>query len=412
MFKSKKALALLGLFFCLSPVLRGEEPLKGKFDLGLEAGTLWVDADGISSYGLAAFSLGNQRGSFFEFGAGTLRSDLPFFAADLSVFRFGGGTALHGAGLPLGFRFTGTYFEHGDLRITSGETVIENQGGKGFFFSTAVPVTLAGFTLTPSWTYGSGYWDEGSFYWFLGRPELAALQVLGFSLDYRGMHTLDIGFLMLDLDIINNLKEFLFDGELTGLIPSYRFTLDTGPLRFEGLLGWFHGSLSLDGALTASNQHYAFFPYSYYNVDIRSPLDAGYATLDFRYRRRIFQGHFTLGAFRFFSGGFSGDMDFKYKTLFGGNTEQADVPLRDIRGVGAAFLLLDGGLVFDRHGAIRAGLSLQKAFIIPFGLDVLSPGSPGSPGGEAEDTGETAATGSLLRSVLLSGWTIRFKLEW
>jgi hypothetical protein len=406
MIKSKKALALLGLFFCLSPVLRGEEPFKGKFDLGLEAGTLWVDADGASSYALAAFSLENDEGSFFEFGAGTLRSDLPFFDTDLLAFRFGGGTAFHGVGLPLGFRLTGTYFEHGDLLITSGETVIESQGGKGFLFSTAVPLTLTGFTLTPSWTYGTGHWDEGSFYWFLGRPDLAALHVLGLSLDYRGMHTLDMGYLMLDLDILNNLGEFLFDGELTGLIPSYRFALDTGPLRFEGLLGWFHGSLSLEGALTASNQHYAFFPYSYYNVDIRSPLDAGYATLDLRYRRRIFQGHFTLGAFRFFSGGFSGNMDFKYKELFGGKTEQADIPLRDVRGVGAAFLLLDGGLVFDRQKASRAGLSLQKAFILPFGLDVLSSGA------EDTDVTATATTVSLLRSVLLSGWTIRFKLEW
>jgi hypothetical protein len=193
---------------------------------------------------------------------------------------------------------------------------------------------------------------------------------------------------------------------LTGLIPYYRFTLDTNALRLEGLFGWFHGSLSLGGGLTASNQHYAFFPYSFYTADIGSPLDAGYAALDLRYGRRIFQGHFTLGAFRIFNGGLSGDMDYKYKALFGGREGRADIPLTDIRGLGAAFFLLDGGLAFSRPGPARAGLSLQKTFIIPFGLEVLGGGAAG------EESGGETLTGSLLRGVLLSGWTIRFNLKW
>jgi hypothetical protein len=74
--------------------------------------------------------------------------------------------------------------------------------------------------------------------------------------------------------------------------------------------------------------------------------------------------------------------------------------------LGAAFFLVDGALSFDRPGPVRAVLSLQKAFIIPFGLEALAGGLAGEEGG-----GETLR-GSLLRSVLLSGWTIRFTLEW
>jgi hypothetical protein len=381
------------------------------FDVRGEGGTLWVEDGGASWYWRTAFSARHTTGLFAEAGAGELRADLPFLGINLSAFHFSGGLDAR----PLGFQVTAAFLRHEYFRAEAGGMEFYNQGGNAFFFSAALPIGLAAgraagkaaFTLTPSWTLGSGGWDEGSFYWFFGKPDFSALHILGLSLDYQGIHALDIKWFSLDLNILNNLGEFLFDGKMTGLAPYYRLTVGQSPLVFEGLLGWFHGSLSFDGALNASNQHYAFFPYSFYTVDARGLVEAGFAALDVRYRRRIFQTRLALGVLRVFGGGLSGDVHFKYKGLFGGREGQAEMPLAAIQGLGTAFFVFEGGCRarLGRRGMVRADLGLQKTLLLPFGLEVLS-------GENGEENLTAAGTDALFRNILLSGWTLRLKVEW
>ncbi|MDR0302002.1 MAG: hypothetical protein LBI04_06800 [Treponema sp.] len=422
----KRALALwLGLFFYFFTPLDAQEtsaPVSGNVHAG--TGTLWVDDDGTSFYwhsGLAVTLIpgGPSPHFFMNFDLGEVSSSLPL--ANGSVFGFMGQLGVKTSdtetpaytpfeGLTLAFGF----FNQPQISVVTDEFSISNDGGNGYFFGIEAPLRFGCFSVVPVFMYGTARWQDGDLYWFFGKPQIPC--VWGYGLDIslstesRYAHSLGFRGLAVDLNIISNEDEPLFAAGIDALTLFYQFSLENEKTAFSGTLGWLYAGLSLDGALTSSNQPYFLFPYLYFNItDACYKAHAGFALLRFRYNHGIFRYNFNLGALNIFYDHGEADIQYKNKKLFGGNehTEKFNI---EISGLGAAFLSLSAALPSLPIGSrCRLSLGLQKMFFLPWGYqNLLSSGASTSGSG----TETPSVSSSILKTVLLSGLSFSGSLSW
>jgi hypothetical protein len=406
----KRAPALaLGLF--LSLFLPGAFPLPAEegafFPAG--AGSLWVEDGGAALYwrtglslkkggvyaglalGQAASSLPWAEGAVFA-GRGNLRFDTPRFGLDLS----------------------GGFFSHGVLKSETEAFSVYSDGGRAFFAAVKAPARLGEWSIAPSFLYGSGGWTGGSLYWFFGTPRIPALTVCGLSLGYRNRHELAFRYLFMDAGIRNADGEGLFDSRLDAYAASYRLSLETGNLRLGARLGWFSAAAGAAGALTASNQHYAYFPYHFYALNGSLSLHAGFGAAELTQAFSFFQYRVVIGAVRLFQGAGAAAIHYKKKTLFGGE-EAVDTLSLDTGGAGAAVILLDAGLPSLRLGTrkkARLSLGLKKLFVVPWGYEQALSGSSAAPDASSPLSPSASSTNSLLKTILLSGLSFYGSLYW
>jgi hypothetical protein len=307
-----------------------------------------------------------------------------------------------------GLDFSGGFFKH-DLFSSETEAFsVYNDGGRAFFVTVKAPVYIGEWSIAPSFLYGSGDWAGGSLYWFFGKPKIPALTAYGLSLGYHERHEVAFHYFFMDADILNNDAEQLFDSRLDVYAARYRLSLEILNLRPGGSLGWFYAAAGVNGALTASNQHYVYFPYNFYTVDGALGLHAGFGAVELKQAFSFFQYRVMIGAVHIFQGDGAATIHYKKKTLFGGK-EVLDKMFPDIGGTGAAFMLLDAGLPSLRLGTrkkAQLSLGLKKLFVIPWGYKQALSGISVLP--EVSNS----STNKLLKTVLLSGWSFYGSLYW
>jgi hypothetical protein len=393
----------LGLFLYL--LLPGAFSLEAAdtFSVAADAGPLLVTDGGAALYWRSGLSFDRAKQFSSHIALGQVISDLPW--AEGSVFGALGTFVFDTPrfGLEFGFGF----LQHGLFSSKTEAFTVHNNGAQLFFAGLGTPIRIGDWTLRPSLAYGSGAWDEGSLYWFFGRPKIPALVLGGLSLAYRERHELAFQYLHTDLDILDNDAGRLFDSRLDAYAAYYRFSLEISGLRLGGSLGAFHAEGSIDGSLTASNQHFAYFPYNYYNLNGSFSLQAGFAALDMRQAFPVFQYGVTVGAAHIFQGRGAADIHYKNKTLFGGKEVFDTMPL-DVGGAGFAFILLDAGLHALRPGKqqkTHLSLGLQKLFALPWGYKQALSGASAAPGASG------SSANGLLRTALLSGLSLYGRLS-
>jgi hypothetical protein len=298
------------------------------------------------------------------------------------------------------------FFQHDSIGGKTESLHIYNDGGRGFFAETEAGLSLGDWNAALSFLYGSGNWDEGSFHWFFGSPRIPALALYGLSLGYRGQHKLTLRYLAVDADIHNNTAERLFDSHLDGAAAYYRFSTNTANSSIDGTLGWLYAAAEAEGALTASNQHYAYFPYNFYALEGSFAIQAGFGAIGLRQVFSPFQYRLVIGAAHIFQGSGAAAIHYREKTLFGG-AEAFDTRPLDTSGTGAAFLLLDAGFPNLRPGGqkkAQLSLGLRKLFAIPWKHDEA---------GEAPSPEPPAPIrGDILKTALLSGLSFYASLTW
>jgi hypothetical protein len=395
MCNAKAPAAALGLFLCLHAfqfsAFAQELSFSGK------AGTLWVEEEGAAWLWGSGVSYQTEEGPFLNLDLGQIPSSLPWL--DTTVFGLRYSAGLNRA--PLGFHFGGGLFRHDYTEALFEDLPLYSEGGQGYFFVFSLPVYIRSLRIETSYAVGSGSWEDGSFYWFFGKPQVSALHIPGLSITYDQRYTLGFHRLSLDLDIRNNDDMPLFDSGLAGYVLFAAFSREWAQFRFKSSLGWLYAEGSLEGALTASNQRYAFFPYVFYNVTGTLDAHIGYGAADIRYRRSIFQYRIGLGVLHGFGGKIAANMRYKKKNLFGPSEAHETATPLEFEGLGAAFLLLNWGAPALRIGrGAYLSFDLNKILVIPWGYEQDS----------GETTGDGGVSAGQIFSVLLSGLSLNISL--
>jgi hypothetical protein len=404
-FNGKRAPTLaLGLFLYL--LLPGVCFLEAdeNFSVSADAGSLLVGEEGSALYWRSGFSFKSGEQFYSDIVLGQVVSSLPW--AEGAVF---GGRGKLGFGLPrFGFDVSYGFFHHAVVRSKTEAFSVYNNEGRGFFIGLTTPVQGGEWSIAPSFLYGSGSWADGSLYWFFGKPRIPALAVCGVSLGYRKQHELAFQYLGMDMDIFDNDAGRLFDSRLEAYIAWYRFSLEILNLRLGGSLGGFYAGAEINGTLTAANQHFVYFPYNSYAMNGSFDLCAAFGAVDLQRVFSFFQCRLVIGALYIFQGNGLADIQYKKKTLFGGE-EGFEAMSLDMGGAGAAIMLLDAGFLSLRPGRQKKALlslGLRKLFVVPWGYEQVLPGASGSSG--ISDI----SVDRLLQTVLFSGLSFYGSLCW
>jgi len=414
MLMNKRALALwLGLFFYILVPLGAQSDHEQSDWVSLKLtgsyGTLWVEDDGAAIYWQSGLDLTLLQRFKFNFDIGEVKSDLPW--AEFSAFGY-----LFQCGLDTpngGFNLTIGKFNHSFAKIIVDDIPIYNDEGQGHFINIISPIRSEYLSITPYLFFGEASWSDGSMYAFFGKPKIPSLIIYGLNLnmDLKDWfkHSFSYYSLATYIKILSNNDIPLFNIGIDAGFFMYQFILDRININFTGTLGWFFSDAFLDGALTSSNQPYIFFPFLFYNVDASFKTQAGFAAFGLRHKIGIFQYSVDLGVLNIFDGGVTIETNYRRKRLFGGGDFFEESSL-DLKGLGAAFLVLDAGLpALPITKCIKISLGIQKIFIIPWGYEKLFADeySVNEPSVLSE-----IDISSIIRSILSSGISIRGSISY
>ena len=416
---NKRALALwLGLFFYILLPLAAQSDLRSddlqsddlnrsdyislEFSGGI--GTLWVEDDGAAVFSQYGFDITLMR--IFNFGLDIteIKSTLPW--ADISVFGF-----LWQCGLDTpdgGFNLAIGNFNHSFAEFIVDDTPYSNDEGQIHFINITTFFHSEYFSITPYMLFGEASWSDGDMYNFFGKPKIPSFIIYGMNLclDLKDWfkHSLSYYSLAAKINIFSNNDLPLFNIDLDAGLFMYQFIFDKININFNGTLGWFFTGLSLEGALTSSNQSYFLFPYLFYNVDVSFNAQAGFAAFGLQHSIGFFKYNIDLGVFNIFNGDGRTDLNYRRKRLFGGG-DFIEESSSDLKGLGAAFLILDAGLhALPIIKNIKFSMGVQKIFLIPWGYEKLF--------GDESEPYVLPDMSSILRTALFSGLSIRGSIRW
>jgi hypothetical protein len=419
----------LGVFFilCFSlpvlgqeasglPALPPENRPVTKYAIFSQGSTLWVEGERGSGFWGTTFSL-NRGPLYGAIGVGGLFSNLPAFDTDYTGAWFNAGLGT----TPVGLDLSGGLFHRDTLNAEVSGAPVESSSADGYFLHLALPLRLGSWNIAPSFLFAQGFWEEGDLYWFFGKPQVPAFFAGGLSTAFREEHRLYFHYLSLNLNMLSPADERLLSAYAEGFTAAYGWSLKREPFRVEGFLGWLSVSGSMEGGLTSGNQPYFLFPYLFYDLAFDANFHGLFGVLDMEYRRDPFRMNMTLGAAQVLWGALNGDFHSKQKNLrylgiliFDGR-EEYDSWSCNPGGLGAGFLLLEGGLEALPLGRNRSGprlsVTLRKLFALPWGYEpILSFGSPDQDA--AEERSKPTRSGLSITSILLSGLSLCCSITW
>ena len=404
--KKRVLTVVLGLFLSFFPVAAdGEETETQAADTFLvpsfSTGTIWVEAGKAAGYWNqnVFFKTIHDKVEFYaEININHVKSNLDQAQGFLLTY-----SGKAGFDSPLaGFNVESGFFQHSPLYANFEKAVLYNNGGSGSFWNFSLPLHFGRLNIEPSFFYGKAGWEDGSLYWFFGKPDISGLGVYGLNVRYA-QHAAGFHYFFMDADIVSDTGEPLFDSHFNAWTAHYQFSLERKNFRLAGTLGWLYAGAELEGALTASNQHYALFPFNFFNINGSLGLHTGFAAFSLKYRRAIFQYGIDLGAAHIFSGAGAADVHSKMKRLFGGEETFETVSL-ETGGTGAAFMRLDAGAVELRTGKkVRLSLGLRKLFLIPWGYKQFLPNEGAAADASAPSPDEIS---KWVVTVLFSGFSL------
>jgi hypothetical protein len=255
--------------------------------------------------------------------------------------------------------FDAKIFYQNPLAFDWDSTRIENDGGKIIMFSAAFPFSVNSFILEPSFLFASGKWQEGNFDYFYGKPDLP--NAFGFSMYfYHYSNILGANYIFGNAKLLNNTESSeLFNSDFY----LYNIFYKLGIIR----VGFAEINAKASGSLTAENQGYFLFPYSFYNASGYMNVKAIYGITNLSFESRAAEYGMDLGALAALGGKIAANMHYKYRKFYG--TEELFEDLTPVR-------MKNSGIVFSvlsiRTKKINIGgnyiqYGIQKPFAIPFG---------------------------------------------
>jgi hypothetical protein len=384
-------------------------PLAAQADFSVfaGAGTLWVSDEGNALYYHNSFSLNMER-FFLSTEWVEVTSDLPYAsgsATGVSVHT-GFDTALFGAKISM------SYFKHSPLSVSLGQTDLYSEGGSGFLVGLSLPVHIGGLTVSPSFFFGDAFWEDGSFYWFFGKPDISRFGGGGLSLDYKG-HTLSAFYGSLAGTIQSNEGETLFDADAEFATVLYAFEARKNRFTLGGVLGWLFGDIGVTGGLTPSNQRYAVFPYRFYNADALGDAHIVYGGARFSYTGIFFRFSVLAGAAGIIAGNVSVPYEYEMKKLFGGSKGNGNLAQFSLENTGAAFLKANAETRVTRR-SLSLLIGAQKIFAVPWGFEKFRGrgGKDGSSSGGISSSGiDSETVNKWAKIILLSGLSLYARLQ-
>ncbi|MDR2797945.1 MAG: hypothetical protein LBB80_06345 [Treponema sp.] len=419
----------LGIFFmfCLALPVFGQEasgslglpidsPPAAAYALSSEGGSLWIEGERGSGFWGTVLSL-NRGPLYGAIGAGGLLSNLPSFDADYTGAWFNAGLDT----APVGLDLAGGLFHRDALNAEAFGFPISSAAAGGYFLGLGLPLRFGSWSAGPSLLFAQGFWEEGDLYWFFGKPQVPAFFAAGLTAGFREEHRLYFHYLSLNLNILSPLDEKLFTAHGDGIVAAYRWSFNRKPFRLDASAGWLSVSGNMKGGLSSGNQPYFLFPYVFYHAALDASFHGLFSVLAGEYRRDFFRLNMTLGAVQALWGELNADLHAKQKKLsylgiliFDGR-EEYDSWSSNLRELGAAFLLIKGGLEALPLGRNRSGPQLSvtvgKLFAIPWGYEpILSYGSS-EHSGDAEGP-KTSRGGLSITSILLSGLSFCCSITW
>lgn len=411
MFDGKKALTLwLGLFF----YILGTPPfLQAETEISAGTGTIWVEEDRAAGYWHGGFNIGSGENFSIGFNTGQIISNLPWMNGSV----FGASEVLGFDTDRAGINLRAGLFHHEEFGFAIDKIELSSKGGSGFFAGAETPLHFGPFAAAPCFYYGKASWNDGDLYWFFGKPDISDFMAFGLSMWLEQKYTkagklrhgLTFRWSLTDMTILSNEDEPIFNANFNGGVLYYSISMEMGKNSFSAALGWLYAGTEIDGALTYTNQPYFLFPFRFYNIDASIDFHAGFAVSDWRHNIGIFSYDICLGLFHIFYDRGKVDIHYQMKKLFG--EEEAHERIKpEFSGLGAAFLLLEGSIPAIRIGRRRLSLSLQKAFILPWGYEKLLTSITGADTGAQNP--QKIDMLPLVKSALLSGLFFRASLNW
>jgi hypothetical protein len=393
---------LLGLlvYAALSGIYAGD----GQMDFSAKGGFLWVETDHAAGYWRSGLAYRHQGGLNLDAEAGQLFSNLAWADLNGTLISFESRFTRK----PWGLRLGAGFFFQSETEGAFDKALIKNEGGRGYYIGTSFSFPEGALVLTPSFVYGSGNWDEGSLYWFWGKPDVPAFWSAGLSAGLAD-HLLRFAYLSLDADILNNDGAALFDSHADFFSAAYAFSRRGAKNQFEGTLGGLYARGEIAGVLSAENQGYMLFPYGFYRI--QGNFEALLIHGGVRLLRPLgaFQYKVQLGLVQALWGVISADIHYKEKKLFGGNEGYETLGLPGLGGTGAGFIRLAvamPALPIGRGGKTRFSPELEKLFFIPWGYKKFLPS-----GEEETSGGGSGIQAGWLRTILLSGLSLSARLS-
>jgi len=243
-------------------------------------------------------------------------------------------------------------------------TKIVSDGGKIFLLRADFPFDLGSFVLTPSFLYGMGKWEKGDFEYFYGKPDLPSINGFEISLSHNFSHSLSAGYYFGNAKLLNNGNEELFSSDFYFCDVFYKYA----PKAYFNLsAGFASANVEMGGALTAQNQSYFLFPYSFYSATGSLDVKAIYGIADLSFESEFASYGLKLGSVFAIDGEMNGNMHYKHRKFYGDDEVFDSINTLHFKKSGLVFSVIGINTKKIKLGDILLQYGVQKPFIIPFG---------------------------------------------
>jgi len=247
-------------------------------------------------------------------------------------------------------------------------TDIEINRGKFALVSASFPFRINSYAFEYSLLFGHGVWEKGDFDYFYGKPDLPFVLSFGMSF-YQGSSSLTVNYTLCNAKILNNQEdEELFNLDFYLYNALYKFNASKNLNLYAGFAGL---NMEAAGALTAENQGYFLFPYSFYEISGFLNVKTVYGMANLKAESALAEYGIDLGALAAVGEEKAGKLHYKYRKKFAsyyGRTEIfRDFYPMNIKGSGIVFSVLSIQTKKMRLGESYIQYSVKKPLAIPFG---------------------------------------------
>jgi len=243
-------------------------------------------------------------------------------------------------------------------------TKMISDGGKIFLLQAEFPFDLGSFILTPSFLYGMGKWEKGDFEYFYGKPDLPNINGFEISLSYNFSHLLSANYYFGNVKLLNNRNAELFSSDFYFCNAFYKYA----PKNYFSLSAGFASvNMEMDGALTAQNQSYFLFPYSFYSTAGSLDVKAIYGAADLNFGSGFASYGLKLGSVLAIDGEMNGNMHYKHRKFYGDDEVFDSINTLHFKNSGLVFSVIGVNTKKIKLGETLLQYGIQKPFIIPFG---------------------------------------------
>jgi hypothetical protein len=179
----------------------------------------------------------------------------------------------------------------------------------------------------------------------------------------RGGNSLGAAYYFGEAKILNNENEHLFRSDFYLWNVFYEYSAKPAGL----LAGFASASMDADGALTAANQRYAFFPYNFYNADGKFDIKAVYGIADLNFESRSAIYALKLGSVFATGGEMNGNMHYRYRKLFGTDEIWDSISTVRFKNNGLVFAIISLSTKKIKINNSYFQYGIHKPLAVPFG---------------------------------------------